>query len=325
LRDGVAKDRLPSVHDPEMRHGRKSAAKRFDGHKAQLAVDTASQLITAVAVLPGNAPDHEQALAVVEQSEARTGCVVEESIGDCAYGDGPTRQEFADAGRTLIAKVPAASNQGRFPKSRFRIDLDELSCTCPAGQVTRDLRASAQGGGVFHFAAEGCGGCPLRAQCVRGAGGRGGRTVQLHPQEVLLQAARAFQESPSFVPYRKLRQVVEHRIARLAQLGIRQARYRGRAKTLFQAFMAATVANLTRLAAALGANPPAEAARALATGVIASILGRWTRFRVITALPPIAAPFISRNTTSLAAWSASITGPFSALSNPKMAACRPSS
>src|SRR5205823_4027288 len=34
VKQGVAKGRLVSVHDPEMRHGRKSASKRFDGHKA---------------------------------------------------------------------------------------------------------------------------------------------------------------------------------------------------------------------------------------------------------------------------------------------------
>jgi len=62
----------------------------------------------------------------------------------------------------------------------------------------------------------------------------GGRTVHLHPQEALLQAARAFQTSPAFAEYRRLRQAAEHRIARLVQLGIRQARYFGRAKTLFQ-------------------------------------------------------------------------------------------
>ena len=42
--------------------------------------------------------------------------------------------------------------------------------------------------------------------------------------------------------------VVEHRLARLVQLGIRQARYFGRAKTKFQVYLAATVANLTLLA-----------------------------------------------------------------------------
>lgn len=322
LRNGVAKDRMPSVHDPEMRHGHKSAAKRFTGHKVQLAVDTETQLITAVAVIPGNAPDHEQALVVVEQSEERTGCPVEETIGDCAYGDGPTRQQFADAERTLIAKVPAATNQGRFPKTEFSIDLDELSCTCPAGQMTRDLRRATEGGGVFHFAAEVCGACPLRAQCVRGAGGR---TVQLHPQEALLQTARDLQNSPAFIPYRALRQVVEHRIARLAQLGIRQARYRGLAKTLFQAFLAAAVANLTLLAGETATDLPANAAGALAAGLIAASLGLWRPWEALRALSPAAASITAPTSAPPAGTLQRLTGPLFALSTPKMAVCRPSS
>ena len=56
IRDGVSKDRMPSVHDPELRHGHKSSRRRFNGHKAAIVVDTDSQLITAVDVLPGNAP-----------------------------------------------------------------------------------------------------------------------------------------------------------------------------------------------------------------------------------------------------------------------------
>ena len=70
LKNGVTRDRVVSVHDPEMRHGHKSRRKRFDGHKASVAVDTDSQLVTAVAVLPGNAPDNMDALELVEQSEA---------------------------------------------------------------------------------------------------------------------------------------------------------------------------------------------------------------------------------------------------------------
>jgi hypothetical protein len=73
LRRGVAPDRLISIHDPEMRHGRKSSSHRFNGHKAQVAVDTDSQLITAVDVLPGNAADSERALEVVYASESATG------------------------------------------------------------------------------------------------------------------------------------------------------------------------------------------------------------------------------------------------------------
>jgi len=144
-----------------------------------------------------------------------------------------------------VAKVPASTNQGAFPKTRFPIDLAAGTCTCPAGQVSRDLRPRKAGGGVFHFPLAVCGDCPLRSQCVRGTRGR---TVQVHPQEALLQEARRLQASPAFEEYRRLRQAAEHRIARLVQLGMRQARYRGRAKTLFQLAMAAAVANLTLLA-----------------------------------------------------------------------------
>ena len=110
LRDGVSRDRMMSVHDPEMRHGHKSSSRRFDGHKAAIVVDTDSQLITAVEVLPGNAPDNSGSLELVERMlslpKYNTGVPVEEAMGDAAYGDGDTRQAFADAGRTLIARVP---------------------------------------------------------------------------------------------------------------------------------------------------------------------------------------------------------------------------
>jgi Transposase DDE domain/Transposase domain (DUF772) len=250
LKQGVAPDRLIAVHDPEMRHGRKSSSHRFNGHKAQVAVDTDSQLITAVEVLPGNAADADQALEVVEASETATACEAVEVMGDCAYGAGATRAAFAASGRTLVAKVPELHNQAFFAKTAFEIDLEAGTCTCPAKQETRELRPAKGGGGTFVFATETCAACPLRAQCTRG---QGGRTVQLHPQEALLQQARELQASPAFDEIRQRRQVVEHRIARLVQLGIRQARYFGRTKTLFQVGLAAAVANLTLLAGTSGA------------------------------------------------------------------------
>ena len=67
-----------------------------------------------------------------------------------------------------------------------------------------------------------------------------------------MQQARALQQSEAFGEYRQRRVVVEHRLARLVQLGIRQSRYFGRAKTKFQLYLAATVANLTLVAAKVG-------------------------------------------------------------------------
>ena len=79
-------------------------------------VDTDSQLITALEVLPGSAPDNSGSLELVEASESNTGVPVEEAMGDAAYGDGDTRQDFADAGRTLLARVPGRPNRKHFPK-----------------------------------------------------------------------------------------------------------------------------------------------------------------------------------------------------------------
>ena len=256
LKQGVSPDRIVSVHDSEMRHGRNSERRRFDGHKAQVAVDPESQLITAADVLAGNAPDHQGALELVEQVEANTGVVAEEVVGDCAYGGGETRKTFAEAGRKLVAKVATRRGGAQFPKEDFRIDLETMSCVCPAGQQTQKVVSISSGDrygapGVplraFRFDAAVCDACPLRSSCMRARPGKG-RLVMIHPQEALLQEARAFQQSEAFAPYRKLRQAAEHRLARLMQLGVRQARYFGRTKTHFQLLMAATVANLTLVA-----------------------------------------------------------------------------
>ena len=260
LRDGVSKDRMLSVHDPEMRHGHKSSRRRFNGHKAAIVVDTDSQLITAVDVLPGNAPDNLGALELVEQSEASTDSVVQEAMGDAAYGDGGTRQTFADAGRQLVAKVPGRPNRSHFPKDDFHLDLAAGSCTCPAGQVTHAMvsagkRTDAAGRvyrlQAFQFDGAVCRACPLRSKCIA-AKGRQGRRVLIHPQEALLQEARALQQSAAYDEYRARRVVVEHRLARLVQLGIRQSRYFGRVKTKFQVYLAATVANLTLVLGNIG-------------------------------------------------------------------------
>ena len=171
VKSGTAKDRVLSVHDPEMRHGRKSASQRFNGHKAAVAVEMESQLITGVEVLAGNAGDQEKALELVQQSERVLEAKVEETVGDCAYGGGPTRRVFADEERMLTAKVPVCHNRDCFSKSEFEIDLDQMEVRCPAGQSTRDYRSAGEGrGGQFLFAKATCKACPLRSQCVRGQG-----------------------------------------------------------------------------------------------------------------------------------------------------------
>ena len=98
--------------------------------------------------------------------------------------------------------------------------------------------------------------------------------MQLHPQAALLQQARALQQSEAFAGHRERRVVMEHRLARLVQLGIRQARCSGRAKTRFQLYLTATVANLTLVAAKAGlpedTGGASSVGSALRTGTIRS-------------------------------------------------------
>ena len=110
-----------------------------------------------------------------------------------------------------------------------------------------------------------CQACPLRSQCIA-AQGRKGRQVLIHPQDALLQEARALQQSADYDQYWRRRVVAEHRLARLVQLGIRQARYFGRVKTEFQVYLAATVANITLLASQIGVvGDPGDAPDSIVT------------------------------------------------------------
>ena len=250
IKQGTAKGRIPSATDPQQRHGRKSKSKTFTGAKASVAVDIESQIIVATDVLSGDAPDNYGTLQLVVQAEANAGQPVAETIGDCAYGDGETRQAFADAQRELLAKVPKEADRGGlFPKSAFQIDLERNTVTCPAGQTTTTYVNTKEGGKVFQFRAA-CNGCALRPQCMKPVSEQktpyAGRTIRIHPQEALLQAARAYQQTPQGRAHLRERVVVEHRLARLGQLGIGKARYIGLNKTGFQLMLAATVANLRR-------------------------------------------------------------------------------
>jgi hypothetical protein len=243
IKKGTAKGRMPSATDPEVRHGRKSKAKRFTGHKASVATEVESGIIVALDVLPGDSADSTGALLMTEQAEVNTGLAVEQTLGDCAYGSGETRQEFTDAERVLVAKVSRENrNNGLFPKSAFTIHRNERTATCPGGHTTEMADDHTKGGRTYYFD-EYCGGCPLRARCTASALGR---SLSEHPQEELLDKARAYQATSEGKAVLRQRVIVENALGRLSHLGIGQALYRGRAMTRFQLSMASTVANLRR-------------------------------------------------------------------------------
>ena len=118
-----------------------------------------------------------------------------------------------------------------------------MEVRCPAGQTTTEYESQgARRGGHFLFPDTICQGCSLRSQCVRG---QRGRSINIQPEERLQQQARAHNQTQAGQQSLRQRVVVEHGIARLVRLGIRQSRYFGKTKTRFQVIMAAVVANLS--------------------------------------------------------------------------------
>jgi len=254
IKRGTAKDRLPSAEDPEQRHGHKSHNRSFTGHKLQVAADVESQLITDVQVTPGNEPDGDSAEDLVQATEANADLQVEQVIGDTAYGSMQVRKDLGE--REVIAPTVKGSRRGDFSKDAFDIDLDNDCVTCPAGHTTRHYtwatyRSSKdkpkQKVKRFAFDKQICRACPHYQRCVNDKRRRG-RFITLHPDEKLLQQARALEKTAYFPDTYRQRVVVEHRIGRLVGLGMRQSRFFGRTKTEFQALMAAAVANFTLLA-----------------------------------------------------------------------------
>ena len=123
IRQGVAPDRVVSHSDPEMRHGRKSASRRFDGHKLDIIIDEASELVLGVDVRAGNAGDGEGAAPLLSKLTEADGIEVATLLGDMAYSDRDVREAVEARGTELVAKVPPTINSGRFPKTEFHVDL----------------------------------------------------------------------------------------------------------------------------------------------------------------------------------------------------------
>lgn len=295
LKDGVAKDRIVSTTDSEMRHGRKSSSRRFDGHKAAVATETDSQLITAVDVIAGNAHDSETATLLVDASQTNTGNQVETAIGDCAFGTAEVREQFESRPTELIAKAPQSPQRAHFTKHDFNIDLENSRVTCPAGQFTSTFQEVTVRFGKnqeqrttkrFLFAASVCAVCPLRAQCIASKAG-GGKIIQLHPREDLLQHARAAVTTEAFKEHYRRRVAVEHSIARLVQRGIRQSRFMGRKRTLWQVALAAAVVNLIIIAGKEHAKEDREFSLELLFLLLTWLFARELAFHRRRCLPPI--------------------------------------
>jgi hypothetical protein len=240
IRQGVAPDRRISVEDAEMRHGRKTRSKRFDGYKEHIARDLDVPAVIACAVTPANRPEEEGA-EPIGQDIARQGFTLQEAHIDRAYVNSPLVADMVKHRGQVIAKPWAirAARPGLFSKADFRISLQTRTVTCPAGQVER----FEPGGETVHFDPEVCGPCHIRGHCTQAASGKG-RAVSIHADEAQQRKYRALQGSPAGRAKLRARVAVEHSLAHIAARKGAKARYLGIRRNLFDLRRAAAIQNL---------------------------------------------------------------------------------
>lgn len=242
IRRGTARDRKVSTTDTEMRHGRKTVNKHFQGYKASVVADTCDGVVLATTVGAANEHDKVCAKDLVVAAAEHSGQKVARVIGDTAYGNMEVRRELGDVDVEVVAKMPPVINpKGHFTIDDFRIDEKRGVARCPNGN--RSTRRHRQPGiWQYVFAERDCAACPLRSRCTSA---KRSRSITVPDDFREKRRLRRYQQTDEFRRVYRRRIVIEHRIARLVQLGIRKARFFGKAKVLFQVAIAAAMANLT--------------------------------------------------------------------------------
>lgn len=237
IRDGVAEDRRVSIEDPEMRHGRKSKTKRFNGYKQHIASDVDHDLILACAVTPANRPE-EEAVPTLKADIERQNHEVDELFIDRAYINSAIVDDVLARNGEVICKPWRSKNKGLFPKSDFHLDMRARTITCPAGQtVPFEL------GSIAEFDPDVCDHCPLRAKCTTAELGNG-RSVSIAENERLQHRLRKQIATPRGRERLRKRTHIEHKLAHIARRQGHRARYIGVRKNTFDLRRAATIQNI---------------------------------------------------------------------------------
>jgi len=239
LKEGVAADRLISLHDPEMRHGRKSKSQRIDGYKRFVGGDVDAALVLGVAVQPANVGEHHGADTLRPEVEQH-GPIVEVQV-DRAFLASQLVVDLDARGDTVLAKAYPDQGTPGFTKHDFTIDEAAGTVTCPAGQTTplRDDR-------IAKFPNATCAACAHRPSCQK-AGAKAGRSIQVHPREALLKKLRAGTETDVGRARLRERVVVEHQLAHVVFRQGDRARYVGVRKNEYDLRRSSAVQNLHAL------------------------------------------------------------------------------
>ncbi|BAC88092.1 IS1182-like element ISGvi6 family transposase [Gloeobacter violaceus] len=238
LRRGVSRERRISIEDPAMRHGRKSRAVRIDGYKRHVLKDIDSGLVRAVGITAANRPEAAVTRDIEADLEPQRVKLIELHIDRAYLSSEWVRLRPEDL--RIYCKAWPVRNGPYFQKTAFVLDWEAMRIRCPQG-VTQPFEV----GGKVRFPAARCRRCPLQERCTTSPKGR---SVSIHPDELLLVELRERQQTKEGRAKLRERVSVEHSLAHIGQWQGRRARYLGVRKNLFDLRRVAVVHNLHVLA-----------------------------------------------------------------------------
>jgi transposase len=261
---------LASPYEPEARYSTKREVE-WIGYKVHFTATCEPEtphLIVNVATTPATTPDDhlgESVHASLEQRDLLPGA----HLVDKGYTDS---QVLVDSQRTYgITPIGPVTDdpswQARagtgFDKAHCLVDWDQQVVPCPMGKQSISwLPNTAPKNGMMwevRFACKDCTSCPNRAQCTRAKKEPRLLGLQAREQYEALQAARQRQTTDAFTQQYAPQAGIESTHAQgIRRCGLRQARYRGLARTHLQHLATAAALNVVRLGGWFAGTPRAK-------------------------------------------------------------------
>lgn len=163
----IANGAAQSTTDTDARFGRKGRL----GYQQQLAMTEANEIIVGVRVTPGDEPDVEHLVPLVEEIESDHPGTVRAVTADKGYDSGKNRADLQGEGiETFIAagqsEAEKLQEKGIFTPTDFHLG-DDGRLVCPAGKKSsRSIKEPDRYDTKFIFRKKDCKKCPLRDRCT---------------------------------------------------------------------------------------------------------------------------------------------------------------
>lgn len=255
---------VQNPHEPEAQWSSKSTTKdkSWVGYKAQVGETAQDQprqpgeptanFLTAMVTQNAPASDKPGRVEVFAEQKAMNLDVPSALYVDGAYVGSEALNDAREQGWELRGPAPASPDRGKvFTIEAFDVHVEERYAVCPAGQRSSNCsRLEVQSTGKVDFRIEWsnsvCSTCPLKTKCV--SAGQDHRTSVVGELHSLLQDRRREMLTDAFKKEMHRRNGIEGTQSELVRgYGMRQARYRGKAKVRLQNYLIGAACNIQRL------------------------------------------------------------------------------